>query len=94
MVGYLQQLGNYYRVRHYIGINSETRKSQFKYCQQSKEWISSKTNFKNETALNLAESKALGQSSVLDLKLKDSSSDIQSEACLRSLARWGVTLVR
>ena len=35
--GYLQQLGNYYRVRHYNG-KAEYGKSKFYYHQQSKEY--------------------------------------------------------
>ena len=35
--GYLQQLGNYYRVRHYEG-KAEYGKSKFFYHQQSKEY--------------------------------------------------------
>ena len=37
-VGYLQQLGNYFRVRHYEGINPNTGKSKFYYHQQSRDW--------------------------------------------------------
>jgi hypothetical protein len=37
-VGYLQQLGNYFRVRHYAGINPETGKAKFYYHQQNKEY--------------------------------------------------------
>jgi len=33
---YLQQLGNYYRVRHYQG------KGKFSYHQQTKSWVQSK----------------------------------------------------
>ena len=35
--GYLQQLGNYFRVRHYAGKNPETGKAEFYYHQQTKE---------------------------------------------------------
>jgi hypothetical protein len=34
-IGYLQQLGNYYRVRHYLGIDQTTRKLKFVYHKQS-----------------------------------------------------------
>ena len=34
--GYLQQLGNYFRVRHYSGTDRNTGKSKFVYHQQSK----------------------------------------------------------
>jgi hypothetical protein len=40
-IGYLQQLGNYFRVRHYAGINPTTGKSKFYYHQQSKEYAES-----------------------------------------------------
>jgi hypothetical protein len=33
----LQQLGNYFRVRHYAAINPETGKAKFYYHQQTKE---------------------------------------------------------
>ena len=37
--GYLQVLGNYARVRHYKGINPITKKSEFFYHQQSRDYI-------------------------------------------------------
>ena len=37
--GYLQVLGNYARVRHYKGINLITKKSEFFYHQQSKDYV-------------------------------------------------------
>jgi hypothetical protein len=36
--GYLQQLGNYFRVRHYASISPETGKAKFYYHQQIKEY--------------------------------------------------------
>ena len=39
--GYLQHLGNYYRVRHYAGKNPETGKAKFYYHQQTKEYAES-----------------------------------------------------
>jgi hypothetical protein len=36
--GYLQQLGNYFRVRHYAGKNPKTGKAKFYYHQQTKEY--------------------------------------------------------
>ena len=39
--GYLQQLGNYFRVRHYAGKNPETGKAKFYYHQQTKEYAES-----------------------------------------------------
>ena len=38
-VGYLQQLGNYFRIRHYEGINPDTGKGRFYYHQQSRDWV-------------------------------------------------------
>ena len=37
--GYLQTLGSYHRVRHYVGIDPITKKSKFSYCPQTKEYI-------------------------------------------------------
>jgi hypothetical protein len=37
--GYLQRIGNYYRIRHYKGLNPITRKSEFFYHQQSKDYV-------------------------------------------------------
>ena len=37
--GYLQVLGNYARVRHYKRINPITKKSEFFYHQQSKDYV-------------------------------------------------------
>jgi hypothetical protein len=37
-IGYLQQLGNYFRVRHYAGKNIETGKAKFYYHQQTREY--------------------------------------------------------
>jgi hypothetical protein len=36
--GYLQQLGNYLRVRHRAGKNPETSKAKFNYHQQTKQY--------------------------------------------------------
>ena len=41
--GYLQQLGNYYRVRHYQGIK-ENGKGKFTYHQQTKDWVQKQLN--------------------------------------------------
>jgi hypothetical protein len=35
---YIQKLSNYYRCRHYAGINPETGKAKFYYHQQSKDY--------------------------------------------------------
>ena len=38
--GFLQQIGkNYYRIRHYRGLNPITKKSEFFYHQQSKDYV-------------------------------------------------------
>ena len=38
--GYLQHIGkNYYRIRHYKGLNPVTKKSEFFYHQQSKDYV-------------------------------------------------------
>ena len=37
--GYLQTLGNYHRIRHYVGIDPITKKSKFSYCPQTREYI-------------------------------------------------------
>jgi hypothetical protein len=81
--GYLQQLGNYFRVRHYAGIGANG-KSKFYYHQQSKDYALSQIainrkgeNFieepsdivKNETECLGIEQLTIGQ----ELNLKDSS---------------------
>jgi hypothetical protein len=46
-LGYLQQLGNYYRVRHYAGKNKNTGKAKFYYHQQTREYaLSQLSNIK------------------------------------------------
>ncbi len=41
-IGYLQKLGKtYYRIRHYAGLDANTKKSKFTYHPQSKEYIES-----------------------------------------------------
>jgi hypothetical protein len=37
--GYQQVLGNYARIRHYKGLNPITKKSEFFYHQQSKDYV-------------------------------------------------------
>jgi hypothetical protein len=65
-LGYLQKLGNYYRVRHYQDLGKETGKSRFFYHQQSKEYalrqialLNSRENFIEETS-NIGESETEG----------------------------------
>ena len=39
-IGFLQRIGkNYYRIRHYKGLNPITKKSEFFYHQQSKDYV-------------------------------------------------------
>ena len=100
VIGYLQQLGNYYRVRHYEGISDSTGKSTFSYHQQGKEYALSQLallrkgaeNFKGNTA-NIKETEAEHSnpkmmekcSRGLEPKLRDSSLNQQTEGG-RSLA--------
>jgi hypothetical protein len=53
--GYLQQLGNYYRVRHYTGVG-ENGKGKFSYHQQTKDWVQNQLNSKvsSDDQLNTA----------------------------------------
>jgi hypothetical protein len=52
--GYLQQLGNYFRVRHYAGIDPNTGKSKFTSHQQSKEYaISQLTSTRKGESLTI-----------------------------------------
>ena len=46
--GQLQQLGNYYRVRHYEG-KGENGKVKFSYHQQTKVWVESQLNSKDSS---------------------------------------------
>ena len=92
VVGYLQQLGNYYRIRHYQGIDKVTGKSKFFYHPQSREYALcqiDKVNVENfktvnstfkdsEADHNNTEIKAKC-SSGLDLELKDSSTKLENQ---------------
>ena len=56
--GYLQQLGNYYRVRHYE-CKSEHGKGRFFYHHQSKDWVqkqseNTKDSSENKSNINAA----------------------------------------
>ena len=53
--GYLQQLGKYYRVRHYLGMG-ENGTGKFSYHQQSKDWVQNQLNSKvsSDDQLNTA----------------------------------------
>ena len=44
--GYLQKLGNYYRVRHYEGKGSNGT-GKFSYHQQTKEWVQNQLSNKD-----------------------------------------------
>jgi hypothetical protein len=67
--GYLQQLGNYFRVRHYAGKNPETGKAKFYYHQQAREYalsqIRSKQTSKPIEQLNNHEHLNLSNSSLI-----------------------------
>jgi hypothetical protein len=49
--GYLQQLGNYYRVRHYEG-KGENGKGKFYYHQQTKDWIDRQLENTKDSTVN------------------------------------------
>ena len=83
--GYLQQLGNYYRVRHYAGINPETGKAKFYYHQQTKEYA--------ETQLALIEKQGhLEQQPIEQLNNLDQLNvkDLSSNSSGRSLVWLGL----
>jgi hypothetical protein len=85
-LGCLQQLGNYFRVRHYSGIDKNTGKSKFTYHQQSKEYaISQLENIKKGENLSVQHSSIGKCSSDLDLKLQKLGSKSQTRSG-RSLA--------
>ena len=83
-VGYLQQLGNYFKVRHYEGINRSTKKSKFSYCQQSKDYVLRQLSLlesnKKEQNLSVQHSSIGKCSSGLDLKLQELGSKSQLES--------------
>ena len=74
--GYLQQLGNYFRVRHYAGINPETGKAKFYYHQQTKEYAENQiTQIKKHGNLKqqpLEQLNNVDQSNLKDLSSKSS----------------------
>jgi hypothetical protein len=85
-LGYLQQLGNYFRVRHYSGIDPNTGKSKFYYHPQSKEYaISQLENNKKGEILSVQRSSIEKCSNGLDLKLQELGSKSQNTSG-RSLA--------
>ena len=84
-IGYLQQLGNYFRVRHYAGIDPETGKAKFYYHQQTKEYV--------ETQLALIEKQgSLKQQPLEQLNNVDQSNlkDLSSISSGRSLVWLGL----
>ena len=85
-LGYLQQLGNYFRVRHYDGVNPITGKSKFSYHQQSKEYAISKLGGTGK-AENLIVQDAMVEkcSSGLDQNLQE----LSPKSCGRSLVWLG-----
>ena len=62
--GYLQQLGNYYRVRHYQG-KIEHSKGKFFYHQQTKDWVQSQQS--KDSNIELLNTN-VGQGKVLDVQ--------------------------
>ena len=88
----------YARVRHYSHKDKESKKPQFTYCKientQSLKTLICQQRI--SLSVDKAESGHIGQKSntkIHDQELNNSSSN-QQIVCLRSLARWGVTLVR
>jgi hypothetical protein len=75
--GYLQQLGNYYRVRHYTG-KSEYGKGKFSYHQQTKEWVQNQLSSKDSTIDQL--NTIAGQSNLLGVQnlVKDGCNNLKS----------------
>ena len=63
--GQLQQLGNYYRVRHYEG-KGENGKVKFSYHQQTKVWVESQLNSKDSSGDQL--NTDAGQSNLLGVQ--------------------------
>ena len=89
----------YARIHHYTHLDKESRKPQFTYCRiENMEAL--KTLICQQgipLSVDKEEIGHLGQTSNTkkhDLELDNSSSNQQNKQCLRSLVRWGVTLVR
>ena len=96
VVGYLQRIGkNYYRVRHYQGIDRVSKISKFTYHQQSKEYIQG-LHIDSSTHSNIDH---LGSRTIdhlpntIDLKLNSSSSVSDNKVCLDSSAGQSDSLV-
>ena len=97
--GYLQQLGNYYRVRHYQGKN-EAGKGKFYYHQQTKGWVEAQLSSKDSSIdqLNTKDGQRnpqAGQTTVSEeynrLKSSLDNGDTHEIACGRRLV-WFRTL--
>ena len=90
--GYLQHITeNYYRVRHYIGLDPVTKKPKFEYHKQNPSYIAKvfREQANNNEALSID---PIGQGNI-DLNLNNNGSNNQNK-CLGSLAWWGIALVR
>ena len=89
--GYLQHLSkNYYRVRHYTGLDPTTKKPKFEYHKQNLSYIEVfKEQANNNEALSID---PIGQGNI-DLNLNNNGSNNQNKR-LGSLAWWGSALVR
>ena len=83
--GYLQQLGNYFRVRHYAGINPETGKAKFYYHQQSKEYAETQIDIVKKQG-NLLKQQTIEQLNNLD---RSNLKDLSSVSSGRSLVWLG-----
>jgi hypothetical protein len=59
--GYLQQLGNYFRVRHYQGIDKNSGKSKFYYHQQTPDYASTQIALNRKGENFIADSNNIGQ---------------------------------
>jgi hypothetical protein len=90
--GTLQKVGNnYYRVRHYDGIDSSTRKLRFHYHQQTKEYAERELKkLEGTKALEntVFDQGKAGQEVVIDRKLKESNLIFRNRRA-GSLARLG-----
>jgi hypothetical protein len=88
----------YARTRHYSYINKESKKLQFTYCKIEDLEALKTLICQQGISLNVDKAeRGLGQESnseMLDKELNNSNPNQQNKMCLRSLARWGVTLVR
>jgi hypothetical protein len=87
------------RTRHYSHLDTQSHKTQFTYCRlENVEGLKTLICQRGiSLSVDKAESSHLGQTSnteIHDQELNNSSLNQQNKMCLRSLARWGVTLVR